>query len=224
MKSISFYTLWQREWQIKQQGKMQWLFPLVFFLLIVTLFPLAMGTEPTLLERIGVPVVWVACLLSLVIGMDALFRSDFDNGTLAQLVVAGASLPQWVLARLGVHWIFSAGIISLLSLSTVPLFAVSWQSAMVLLLSILVASPTLLMISAMASSLTLTIKNDAILVPLLALPLQLPVLIFATGAVDLSATGMNPYPTLALLLAGSIISVIIFPWIIAHVLKLAWVS
>lgn len=80
----------------------------------------------------------------------------------------------------------------------------------------------MLMLSAIASSLTLSLKNGAVLVPLVALPMQLPVLIFATGAVDLYATGLNGLPTLALLGAISMISVIITPWVVAQILKMAW--
>lgn len=222
--SISLTKLWQREWQVKRQGKGQWLYSLVLFLMIMTLFPLAMGTEPALLHRLGVPAVWIACLLSLLLGVDGLFRPAFDNGTLAQLVVAKAPLPLWVLIRLAVHWLFGAGIMTLLSFLAVPLFGLTIGEAGVLATSILLASPLLLMLSAMASSLTLSLKNGAVLVPLLALPLQLPVLIFATGAVDLYATGFSPLPILALLLAGSIFAILIVPWVVAYVLKMAWLS
>ena len=88
--------------------------------------------------------------------------------------------------------------------------------------SIMVGSPMLLMLSAIASSLTLTLKNGAALVPLIALPMQLPVLIFATGAVDLYATGLNGLPILAMLGAGSILAVMITPFVIAGILKMAW--
>ncbi len=71
LASISFAQLWQREWQVKQQGKMQWLYPLLLFLLMITLFPLAVGTEPALLRRLAVSAVWIACLLSLVMGVES---------------------------------------------------------------------------------------------------------------------------------------------------------
>lgn len=222
MNNSIYWHILQREWHIKRQGMVQWLYPLVLFLLIITLFPLAIGTEPKLLLRLASSAVWIATLLSLVIGVDELFRPDFDNGTLAQLVVANAPLPFWVLTRLGVHWLFSAGFVALLSLLAVPLFGLPWAEALMLLLSIVVGSPILLMLSAIASSLTLTLKNGAVLVPLIALPMQLPVLIFATGAVDLYATGLNGFPTLALLGAGSILSIITTPWAIAAILKMSW--
>ena len=223
LRTISFMQLWRREWQVKQQGAVQWLYPLVLFLVIVTLFPLAVGSEPQLLQRLGVPAVWIAALLSLVMGVDGLFKPALDNGTLAQLVVAKAS-PLWVLMRLTIHWLFSSGIVALLSLLASPLFGLSWFEAGILMASIIVGSPMLLMLSAIASSLTLSLKNGAVLVPLIALPMQLPVLIFATGAVDLFATGLNGLPILALLLAGSIISVLVMPWVIAMTLKMSWLN
>lgn len=222
MKDGIYWHILQREWHIKRQGMVQWLYPLVLFLLIITLFPLAIGTEPSLLLRLAGSAVWIAALLSLVIGVDELFRPDFDNGTLAQLVVANAPLPFWVFIRLGVHWLFSAGFVALLSLLAVPLFGLPWAEALMLMLSIIVGSPMLLMLSAIASSLTLTLKNGAVLVPLIALPMQLPVLIFATGAVDLYATGLNGFPTLALLGAGSILAIMATPWAIAAILKMSW--
>ena len=224
MRTISFVQLWRREWQVKQQGAIQWLYPLVLFLVIITLFPLAVGSEPQLLQRLGVPAVWIAALLSLVMGVDGLFKPALDNGTLAQLAVARVSLPLWVLIRLIIHWVFSSGIVALLSLLAVPLFGLSWFESGILMASIIVGSPMLLMLSAIASSLTLSLKNGAVLVPLIALPMQLPVLIFATGAVDLFATGLNGLPILALLLAGSIVSVLVMPWVIAVTLKMSWLN
>jgi len=223
-RSIGFLQLWRREWQVKQQGAVQWLYPLVLFLVIITLFPLAVGSEPVLLQRLGVSAVWIAALLSLVMGVDGLFKPALDNGTLAQLVVAKASLPLWVLIRLVIHWVFSSGIVAALSLLAVPLFQLSWFEAWILMASIVTGSPMLLMLSAIASSLTLSLKNGAVLVPLIALPMQLPVLIFATGAVDLFASGLNGLPILALLLAGSIVSVLVMPWVIATTLKMSWLN
>lgn len=215
-------ALARREWQIKQQGLMQWLHPLVIFVMIVTLFPLAIGNEPALLTRLAVPIVWIAGLLSLVIGVDGLFKPEFDNGTLSQIVVSGTSLPVWVLIRIGIHWLFGAGCVAVLSLLAMPLFSLELKDVLVLGGSILVGSPILLALSAIASSLTLSAKNGAILVPLIAIPMQLPVLIFATGAVERFMMGMPSLPIFALLLAGSIFAIMISPFVIAMALKLAW--
>ncbi|MCP3897294.1 heme exporter protein CcmB [Moraxella sp.] len=213
-----------REWRIKRQGAVQWLFPLMIFLILITLFPLAVGSEPALLLRLATSAVWIAALLSLVMGVDDLFKADMQNGTLAQLVVSGSPLSVWVFARLLVHWLFSAGFVAVLSLLANPLFNMPFDETLMLMLSIIVGSPLMLMLSAIASSLVLSLKNGAVLVPLIALPMQLPVLIFATGAVDLYATGLNGLPTLALLGAISIIAVIVTPWVVAQILKMAWSS
>lgn len=224
MMRRAFWTMLVREWHIKRQGSVQWLFALMLFLLIVTLFPLAVGTEPNLLLRLASSAVWIATLISLVIGVDDLFVSELENGTLAQMVVSKAPLTLWVAVRLFVHWLFSAGLVAVLSLLAIPLFGMPVGEAGMLMLSIVVGSPLLLMLSAIASSLTLSLKNGSILVPLIALPMQLPVLIFATGAVDLYATGLNGLPTLALLGAVSILAVMITPWVVAQILKMAWQS
>ncbi|WP_046700220.1 heme exporter protein CcmB [Moraxella bovoculi] len=220
----AFGSMLLREWRIKRQGAVQWLFPLMIFLIIITLFPLAVGSESALLLRLATSAVWIAALLSLVMGVDDLFKADMENGTLAQLVVSGSPLSVWVFARLLVHWLFSAGFVAVLSLLVNPLFNMPFDETLMLMLSIIVGSPLMLMLSAIASSLVLSLKNGAVLVPLIALPMQLPVLIFATGAVDLYATGLNGLPTLALLGAMSIIAVIVTPWVVAQILKMAWSS
>ena len=217
-------VLLQREWHIKCQGAIQWLHPLVLFLLIMTLFPLAIGAEPTILLRLATSAVWIAVLLSLVMGIEELFRPDFDNGTLAQLIVSDSSLAVWIAVRLALHWLFSAALVAILSFLAIPLFGLPVGDMRMLFASIMVGSPMLLMLSAIASSLTLTLKNGAALVPLIALPMQLPVLIFATGAVDLYATGLNGLPILAMLGAGSILAVMITPFVIAGILKMAWAT
>ena len=224
MMKNAFGSMLLREWRIKRQGAVQWLFPLMIFLIIITLFPLAVGSEPALLLRLATSAVWIAALLSLVMGVDDLFKADMQNGTLAQLVVSGSPLSVWVFARLLVHWLFSAGFVAVLSLLANPLFNMPFDETLMLMLSIIVGSPLMLMLSAIASSLVLSLKNGAVLVPLIALPMQLPVLIFATGAVDLYATGLNGLPTLVLLGAISIIAVIVTPWVVAQILKMAWSS
>lgn len=218
------FSLFVREWQIKSQGTTQWIQPLVIFLMIMTLFPLAIGSEMQTLERLGVPIVWIAVIVSLIMGMDGLFKSEFDNGTLSQIVVSGTPLALWVLVRVGVHWLFGAGCVALLSLLSAPLFGLKMTSALVLAGSIIVGSPMLLMLCAIASALTLSAKNGAVLIPLIAIPMQLPVLIFATGAVERYMMGMPSLPVFALLLAGSIVALMISPLVIALSLKLSWQS
>lgn len=154
--------------------------------------------------------------------MDGLFKSDFDNGVLLQLIVAKASLPIWVLVKLMVHWLFSAGVMAVLSFLAIPLFGLSLADCLVLALSVVVASPIVLGLSAIASSLTLSAKNAPMLVPLIALPMQLPVLIFATGIGERAMMGLAFLPIMVLLFAMSILMVIITPFVVAFALKVAY--
>lgn len=218
------FSLFVREWQIKSQGATQWIQPLVIFLVIMTLFPLAIGSEMQMLERLGVPIVWIAVIVSLIMGIDGLFKSEFDNGTLSQIVVSDTPLALWVLVRVGIHWLFGAGCVALLSLLSAPLFGLKMTLALVLAGSIFLGSPMLLMLSAIASALTLSAKNGAVLVALIAIPMQLPVLIFATGAVERYVMGLPSLPIFALLLAGSIVALMISPLVIALSLRLSWQS
>lgn len=217
----STQKLLKREWQIKKTNN-DWLYPLVLFLIIVTMFPLSIGTDNQLLLQLAVPIVWIAVLLSMVLGVDGLFKADFDNGTLAQIVVSDTSLPIWVLVKMFVHWLFSAGVVAVLSVLAIPLFGLSMYVWGVLFVSVVMASPVLLGLSAIASSLTLSAKNGAVLVPLIALPMQLPVLIFATGIGERAMMGMAFLPILAILTAMSIAMTIITPFVVAYSLKLAW--
>lgn len=218
---VSTIKLLRREWQVKKAGS-DWLYPLVLFLVIATLFPLSVGAQSSLLQQLAIPIVWIATLLSLIIGVDGLFKSDFDNGVLLQLIVAKASLPIWVLVKLMVHWLFSAGVMAVLSFLAIPLFGLSLADCLVLVLSVVVASPIVLGLSAIASSLTLSAKNAPMLVPLIALPMQLPVLIFATGIGERAMMGLAFLPIMVLLFAMSILMVIITPFVVAFALKVAY--
>lgn len=213
--------LWQREWALKVRTPAGWLYPVVFFLMVLVLFPLAAGASPKLLAQIGGAAVWIAALLSVLLGMDSLFRSDLDDGTLEQVVVARYSLPLWVLIKVAVHWLTSGFVLTLLSGLAIPLFGLSTDEASVLALGLLLGTPTLTLLAAVAAALTVSLRGSGVLVPLIALPLQLPVLVFATGAVDIVQSGASVLPVLALLAALLILAVVLLPWAIAGALRLA---
>lgn len=214
--------LWRREWALKVRTPAGWLYPVVFFLMVLVLFPLAAGASPKLLAQIGGAAVWIAALLAVLLGMDGLFRSDFDDGTLEQVVVARYALPLWVLIKVGVHWLTSGFVLTLLSGLAMPLFGLTPHEAGILALGLLLGTPTLTLLAAVAAALTVSLRGaGGVLVPLIALPLQLPVLVFATGAVDIVQTGGQVLPVLALLAALLILAMVLLPWAIAGALRLA---
>jgi heme exporter protein B len=214
-------ALWRRELQLKWHQAADWLHPILFFLMVLVLFPLAIGAQPNLLARVGGAAVWIAALLSVLIGMEGLFRRDLEEGTLEQLVVLRASLAHWALAKVTVHWLGSGLVVALLSGLALPLFHLQGAQAWALFWGLLLGLPVLTLLAALGAALTVSLRAGGLLVPLIALPLQLPVLIFASGLVNLAGQGDPVLPVLALLGALLIVALLALPWAIGAALRLA---
>ncbi len=221
MRHSIWSALWQREWQLKWRNAGGWLQPLVFFIMVLVLFPLAAGANMGLLTKIGVAAVWIAALLSVLLGLESLFRSDLDDGTLEQIITARRSLALWALLKIALHWLTGGFILTGLSVLSMPLFNLTAAEEGILSLSLLLGTPILTLLGAVAAALTVSLRGHNLLIPLIALPLQLPILIFACGAVDLMRTGGNPYPVLILLLGLLILALVFIPFALAAALRLA---
>lgn len=211
----------RRELRLRLMNLSSGLYALVFFILVLLLFPLAIGANPQFLNQVGVAAIWIAAVLAVLLGMDGLFRSEIEDGTLEQLIVARQSIGLWALVKVGVHWLTSGFVLALLSVLSMPLFGLHADEACILVLSLLLGTPILTLIAAIAAALTVSLRSGSILMSLIALPLQLPVLIFATGAVEVLRTGGAVLPILALLTAGLILSLVFAPFVLAAALRLA---
>ena len=214
-------TTLRRELLLRFNHLSSGLYMLVFFVLVLLLFPLAVGANTQFLNQIGVAAIWIAALLAVLLGMEGVFRAEVDDGTLEQVIVARQSLALWALIKVGVHWLTGGFAIVLLSVLSIPLFGLHVNEAGILALSLLLGTPILTLIAAIAAALTVSLKSGGVLMSLIALPLQLPVLIFATGAVDVLRAGGAVLPILALLAAGLILSVIFIPFALASALRLS---
>ena len=197
------------------------LLPLIFVLVVVSLFPLGVGPSPTLLARIGAGVIWIAALLATVISLDTLFRSDYEDGSLDQLLLTGAPISVLALAKVSAHWLVSGLPLVILS----PLLAM-WMSLPsdswgVLAASLAIGTPILSLLGAVGAALTLGLKRGGQLLALLVFPLYVPVLIAGTGAV-MAASDRLPYtPFLGLLLAGLLAALALTPFATAAALKIS---
>jgi len=220
MASFIFATL-RRELLLRFNHISSWVYTLVFFVLVLLLFPLAVGANAQFLNHIGVAAIWIAAVLSVLLGMESLFRADVEDGTLEQVIVARQSLALWALIKVSVHWLTGGFAIVILSVLSIPLFGLNANEAGVLALSLLLGTPILTLIAAIAAALTVSLKSGGVLMSMIALPLQLPVLIFATGAMDVLRAGGAVLPILALLAAGLILSVIFIPFALASALRLS---
>ena len=211
----------RRELLLRFNHLSSWVYTLVFFVLVLLLFPLAVGANTQFLNHIGVAAIWIAAVLAVLLGMEGLFRTDVEDGTLEQVIVARQSLALWALVKVSVHWLTGGFAIVLLSVLSIPLFGLNMNEAGFLALSLLLGTPILTLIAAIAAALTVSLKGGGVLMSLIALPLQLPILIFATGAVDVLRAGGAVMPILALLAAGLILSVIFIPFALASALRLS---
>lgn len=173
--------------------------PLMFFIIVATLFPLALSPAVAELRAMAAGVLWVAALLSSLLALDALFRADLDDGSMEQLLLTPQPLALLLLARTAAHWIMSA--VPLIALA--PLLAIALQlpaqALATLVIALALGTPTLSLIGAIGAALTMGLHRGGALLALLVLPLAVPVLIFGARATDLAARGEDPAGPLFLL-------------------------
>ncbi|HNJ87269.1 MAG TPA: heme exporter protein CcmB, partial [Agitococcus sp.] len=180
----SLWAVIQRDLKLVSRQGGEWLNPLSFFLMVITLFPLAISSTPTKLAAMAGGVVWIAALLAVLLSMDSLFRQDYDDGSLEQLLVSPAPLPLVVLAKVIAHWLQTGACLTVLSPIAALLLHLPNDAAWALFITLLIGTPTLSLVSSIGAALTVSLKRGGVLIPLLTLPLHIPVLIFATAAVQ----------------------------------------
>ncbi|MBQ4858004.1 heme exporter protein CcmB [Pseudoalteromonas sp. MMG007] len=195
--------------------------PILFFLIVISLFPLAIGPEPGLLARMAPGIIWVAALLSTMLGLDKLFRDDYNDGSLEQLIASSYPLSLSVLGKVAAHWVVTGLPLVLMT----PLFALllnlESQSLHATVLTLLLGTPLLSFIGAIGAGLTVGLQKGGILMSLLVLPLYIPVLIFATSAIDTSSMSLDYSGQLAILGAMLVIAIISAPIAISSALKVS---
>jgi heme exporter protein B len=217
----AFMALLHRDLLLALRRRSELLFPLIFILVTVSLFPLGIGPSLDLLSRIAPGVIWIAALLATVVSLDSLFRSDYEDGSLEQFLVSGQSLPLLVLAKITAHWLVAGLPIVLLS----PLLAL-WLNLdtgawWVMMATLALGTPILSMIGAIGVGLTISLRSGGQLLSLLVFPLYMPVLIIATAAIMAVMDGLPFMPFLGLLLAGLVTSLTLAPFAAAAALKIS---
>lgn len=166
--------------------------PLWFFIIVITLFPLGIGPEPNLLARIAPGIVWVAALLAALLSLERLFRDDYADGSLEQMMLMPTPLPVLALAKMLAHWLLTGVPLLIISPLLAILLSLDWATWKAVVLTLLIGTPTLSFLGAIGVALTVGLRKGGVLLSLLILPLYIPVLIFATSAIDAASLGM-PY-------------------------------
>lgn len=195
--------------------------PLWFFIIVITLFPLGIGPEPNLLARIAPGIVWVAALLAALLSMERLFRDDFIDGSLEQMLLMPTPLPVLAFAKMLAHWLLTGVPLLLISPLLAILLSLDWATWKAVVLTLLIGTPTLSFLGAIGVALTVGLRKGGVLLSLLILPLYIPVLIFATSAINAASLGMPYNGQLALMGAMLVGSATLSPFAVAASLRIS---
>ena len=192
-----------------------------FFVIVASLFPLGVSPEPAVLRMIAPGVLWVAALLSCLLSLGRVFTADHQDGVLEQMALIPHPLAVLVLAKVFAHWLVSGLPVVLLSLLLGVQFGLEGEALAVLVLSLLLGTPTLSLIGSIGAALTLGVRGSGMLVALLVLPLFIPVLIFGAGAVSSTVSGIGAEANLSLLGACLMAAIPLAPWAAAVAVRIA---
>lgn len=192
-----------------------------FFVLACSMFPLAIGPQREWLQRIGPGIIWVAALLAVLLALPRLFEHDHADGTLDGMIASGHPLSLIVAGKLLAAWLVTGLPLIVLTPLLALAFSLPADAVPVMLVSLLLGTPVLIGLGAIAGALTLGLKSGPTLVTLLCLPLYVPVLVFGAGAVEAQAAGQSPLAHLALLGAGMLAVALVAPPAAAQALRIS---
>jgi heme exporter protein B len=211
----------QRDIMLAMRRRADVLATLIFFVIVVSLFPLAVGSEVEMLRKIAPGVVWVAALLASMLSLGRMFMADYLDGTLEQMMLVPQSLSMLVLGKIIAHWSISGLPLVLIAPILGLQFDMSGEAIWVLVQALLLGTPILSMLGAFGAALTLGLRGGGVLVSLLVLPLCIPVLIFGAGAVTAVNSEVSAVANLALLGSFLLISLLFTPWVSAQALRIS---
>lgn len=217
----AFAAMVRRDLRLAGRRRAELTQPLIFFVVLSALFPMAVRPEPALLLQMGPGVVWVAALLSTFMSLDLLFRSDFDDGALDQMLLSPAPLWWLVLAKVLVHWLLTGLPLLLVSPLLALLYGLPESAYPALFLTLLLGTPVLTLVGGIGTALTVGLRRGGALLALLVLPLYIPVLIFGAQAVAAAGTGAPVLGQLYVLGAMLALALSLAPAAIAAALRVS---
>jgi heme exporter protein B len=216
MKALIF-----RELKLLKQNQETAANPLIFFVLLISLFPLGVAPEGDLLKQMAPGIIWIGALLASVTALDSLFKSDFEDGSLQQMLLAPGSQFWLVASKVLVHWLSSGFPVVLLAPLLGLGLGLGGEASAVLTLSLLLGTPLITLIGAIGAALTVGLRQGGALLSLMVLPLYVPALIFGTQAVVASMDGLPISSQLFLLASQLVLAATLAPWAILAALRLS---
>ncbi len=216
----AFIAVLQRDLTLGMRHRAELVNPLLFYLIVVMMFPLAIGPNQEMLQRIAPGVIWVAALLASTLALDLMFRSDFEDGTLEQILLSHHPVILLVIAKITAHWLLTGAPIIVAGIFLGIILNLQENSFIPLLLTLLLGTPVLSLVGSAATALTIGLRNSGMLLALLILPLYVPVLIFAVAAVNNAAQGLSIQGELYFLSAILVLSITLAPFATAASLRI----
>ncbi len=192
-----------------------------FFILVASLFPLGVGAEPQLLQRIGPGVIWVCALLAAFLSLPGMFASDYADGSLEQMTLSPHPMPGWASGKIAAHWVATGLPLTVLSPLLGLQYGLAGDTLFALACALALGTPVLSLLGAACTALALGARGGGMLLALLALPLFVPVLVFGAGAAEAQAAGLSPAPHLSILGAGLIVAVMGLPAAVCTAVRIA---
>ena len=213
------WAVFLRELQIAARRPAEWVQPLVFYGLIALLFPLGLDPQSPALQSFAPAIVWVGAMLAALLAVERLFRGDFEDGTLEQFLLADAPVPLMVAAKLAACWVAIAVPLVLAAPMLGAMLGLQDQALTVMVISLLLGTPTLLFTGGFAAALTVGTPRAGLLLPILVLPMMCPAVIFGAGAVRAAQSGLPYEAPLYFLAAMLALALTLLPWAVAGALR-----
>ncbi len=193
----------------------------MFFMIVASLFPLAVSPDPELLGVIAAGVIWVGALLATLLSLDLMFKSDYEDGSLEQMLLMPQPAMLMVLVKVLVHWLVAGLPLAFIAPLLGLMLGLPNGGFMPLILSLLLATPILSLLGAIGAGLTVGLRKGGMLMPLLILPLYIPVLIFASGSVQAGVQGSDYLGHMAFLGAYLALTLVVAPVAAAAALRIS---
>ena len=217
-----FKAMLKRDLLIAFRHRGEMLNPLLFYILVVLMFALAVEVRPAVLQTIAPGVIWVAALLSALLSLDNLFRSDFEDGFLEVMLLSRHSLYLLVLAKVLAHWLVTGLPLVIIA----PLLAAALGLPMIamdeLILSLLLGTPVLSLLGAIGTALILGLRSGGMMISLLVLPIYVPILIYGAGSISAGfINNATSQPYLLFMGAFLVMALVFAPWATAAALRIS---
>jgi len=217
----AFVTLLKRDLLLAARNRGELINPLLFYIIVATLFPLGVTSDPATLATMAAGVLWIAALLATLLSLDSLFRSDFDDGSLELILLSPHSSIVLVLAKVLAHWLVTGMPLLIVTPLLAMLMAVPEDARATLWLTLALGTPVLSLVGAIGVALTVGLRRGGALLSLLVLPLYVPVLIFGANAVGASAAGLPVTGQLYMLSAFLVLALSLAPLATAAALRIS---